>query len=462
MTDEMTAARQVCFVDMPFGKKTDPDTGVEIDFDDIYERGIAPAIATAGLEPIRGDREAAGGIIHSAMFARLLLSEFVVADLTTANPNVYYELGVRHTAKPYSTIPIFATIGDLPFDVAMVRAIPYDLEDGTLSEDSAKQLQENLTSRIRAALEGPVTEDSPLFQFFDHYPGIEMSHEVTDVFRDRAEYAERFRSRLATATANGLDDLQAVEAELGDLTTAERGILMDLYLSYRDVEGWADMIRLYDALPADLRASVVARQQLALAHNRRKQPGEEDIAVQILEGLLATSGESAETYGILGRIYKDRYRAARDAGDDLMASGYLDQAIDAYTRGFEIEPADFYPGVNAINLLLQKGTEDAQAEADRLVPLVTFAAVRRGGADSNDYWTVATVLELAIIGRDDGLAARTLPRLVTVKSEPWMLQTTADNLELVLALRAGREPTATLEQAVAELRKRSGHADPTA
>ena len=93
--------RALCFVDMPFGKKADLASGTEIDFDQIYQAGIKPAIEAAGLEALRGDEERTGGIIHSAMFARLLLAEFVVADLTLANPNVFYELGIRHAAKPY-------------------------------------------------------------------------------------------------------------------------------------------------------------------------------------------------------------------------------------------------------------------------------------------------------------------------------------------------------------------------
>jgi hypothetical protein len=456
MPDNGEAIRQVCFVDMPFGKKTDPRTGIEIHFDDVYERGIKPAIVDGGLEPVRGDQESGGGIIHSAMFARLLLSEFVVADLTTANPNVFYELGVRHTAKPYTTIPIFATIGDLPFDVALVRAVPYDLEDGKLTEEAAQRLHAGLTERIRAALEGPVAQDSPLFQLFEAYPGVDMSHQVTDVFRNRAEYSEKLRTRLAAAKSEGVEGLRTVEAELGDLRAVERGVLMDLYLSYRDVEGgFAEMVRLYEEFPSELRESVVAKQQLALALNRRGEPGDVERAVQILDVLLEESGGSAETYGILGRIHKDRYRAARAAGDGLVAEGALDEAIAAYTRGFEIEPADYYPGVNAVNLLVQKGTDEAQLEADRLVPLVTFAAVRKGGAESSDYWTVATVLELALIGRDQGLATRVLPRLVTVKSEPWMLETTADNLEMVMNLRKDSEPTDTLATAIAELRSRA-------
>src|SRR5262245_55676120 len=97
---EDAMSRQTCFIDMPFGNKVDPKTGVTVAFDQIYEEGILPAVTDAGLQCIRGDREVTGGLIHTAMFARLLIAEFVVADMTTANPNVFYELGVRHAARP--------------------------------------------------------------------------------------------------------------------------------------------------------------------------------------------------------------------------------------------------------------------------------------------------------------------------------------------------------------------------
>jgi hypothetical protein len=100
----------LCFVDMPFGQKPDLKSGVLVDFDQIYDNAIKPAIEQCGLEPLRGDEESTGGIIHSAMFARLLLAEFVVADLTLANANVFYELGIRHAAKPFTTVPIFANV----------------------------------------------------------------------------------------------------------------------------------------------------------------------------------------------------------------------------------------------------------------------------------------------------------------------------------------------------------------
>jgi hypothetical protein len=77
---------------MPFGKKSS-NAGSMIDFDAIYQDLISPAINGSGLEPLRADEEMTGGIIHKPMFERLILCEYAVADLTTANANVFYELG---------------------------------------------------------------------------------------------------------------------------------------------------------------------------------------------------------------------------------------------------------------------------------------------------------------------------------------------------------------------------------
>src|SRR5215471_5083775 len=111
---------------MPFGRKPD-GVGRVIDFDAVYRDLIAPAIASADLQPIRADEEMTGGIIHKPMYERLILCEYAVADLTTANANVFYELGLRHAVRRHSTVLIFADSGRLPFDVAPLRALPYKL-----------------------------------------------------------------------------------------------------------------------------------------------------------------------------------------------------------------------------------------------------------------------------------------------------------------------------------------------
>jgi tetratricopeptide (TPR) repeat protein len=437
----------LCFVDMPFGQKSDLKSGVVVDFDQIYNEAIKPAIEGCDLEALRGDEERTGGIIHSAMFARLLLAEFVVADLTLANANVFYELGIRHTAKPFTTVPIFANISALPFDVALVRAVGYQLKNGKLTETSAQKLKTELAERLRAAIDGVATDDSPLFQLIPKFPGIDLPDEVTETFKDRIRRAEEFReilsaARLQPTLAARREALLKIQRDLGDLKTVLRSVLIELMLSFRDAEGFDEIVTLYKVFPNYLQDYVVARQQYALALNRRNQPGDREKALAILDELLKNRGPDPETLGIEGRIHKDIYKEAAQA-KRITASAALDDAIEAYTKGFESDPRDYYPGVNAITLLIQKGDAPAVKEAERLLPLVSFAVARRGGASSSDYWDLATVLELACIGEDWATATRVLPKAILAATASFETATTLGNLRLLKQARerAGREVT---------------------
>ena len=117
--------KPLCFVIMPFNKKKDAD-GNEIDFDLVYNALIEPAILEAEMKPIRADKETINGIIHKPMYERLILCDYAIADLTTANANVFYELGIRHAVKPFTTITIYSKNSKLPFDINFLRCMPYD------------------------------------------------------------------------------------------------------------------------------------------------------------------------------------------------------------------------------------------------------------------------------------------------------------------------------------------------
>jgi hypothetical protein len=325
--------RVSCFVDMPFGKRPDLASGVEVDFDHIYESAIRPAIEEAGLEPIRGDQERTGGVIHIPMFGRLLLSEYVVVDMTLANPNVFYEMGIRHTAKPFTTVPIFAAIHNIPFDVALVRSIPYNLDKGKLTDEAALALKDAILARLQEAIDGPASKDSPIFQLIPNFPAIDLPHEVTEIFQDQVRHCDDFRDRLAQARAKPSDAqreaaLFEIEQSLGNLKAAQATLLVDLMLSYRDASAWDRMIALSSGFPDPLKANVMVRQQRALALNRRNQPGDRDQALTLIEKLVKEKGGDPETFGILGRIHKDRYKELKKNEDD-MAVAALDDAIDA-------------------------------------------------------------------------------------------------------------------------------------
>src|SRR5712692_1132856 len=154
----------LCFVLMPFGTKADPN-GLLIDFDSVYQQLIAPAICDAQLEPLRADEEMSGGIIHKPMFERLVLCEYAVADLTTANANVFYELGVRHAVRPWSTVLIFAGGTRLPFDIAPLRGLPYAI-DPSGKPSNVEPTRAGLAARLNVAKQ-QAQGDSPLFQLLD-------------------------------------------------------------------------------------------------------------------------------------------------------------------------------------------------------------------------------------------------------------------------------------------------------
>src|SRR5688572_26904977 len=118
---------------MPFGNKPDGMGGVG-DFDAGFKGLRAPAIEGARIETLRADEEMAGGIIHKPMYERLILCDYAVADLTTANANVFYELGIRHAVKPCTTITVFSSQSKLPFDLNFLRCLPYGWNGSALTD----------------------------------------------------------------------------------------------------------------------------------------------------------------------------------------------------------------------------------------------------------------------------------------------------------------------------------------
>jgi tetratricopeptide (TPR) repeat protein len=456
----MAEFRPLLFVAMPFGKKKSPG-GYEIDFDRVYQEAIRPAGEAADLEVIRADEERTGGIIHVPMFERLLLSEVVIADLSIANPNVFYELGVRHAAKPRHTVLIFgqeAGGNQLPFDVQLMRALPYALAEGVLSDEAAVALRDSLTQKLRDAVADLETNDSPLFQLISKYPGIDLPEEATENFRDRARLIDGICEKLADArrlqAVEGAKLIREIETSLGKIKQIPPEILVDLLLSYRDVKAWEEMIRLVDSLPRTVASAVTVREQFAFALNRRNRAGDRERAVAILEEVIKDHGASPETCGILGRVYKDYLRDAENAGKPARAAAYLDEAINWYRRGFEADPRDFYPGINAATLLFKKGDEASLAEVRQLTPAVSFAVARRGGINSRDYWDVATVLEAAILGEDWAYAQRAAEKLTITQPPTYGLESTLNNLQLIRETRATRGVTTVeLDKIVALLQE---------
>lgn len=411
--------KPLCFVLMPFGKKKDAK-GREIDFNSIYDGLIKPAIVAADMEPIRADEEMVGGIIHKPMFERLLMCEYAIADLTTANANVFYELGVRHASKPYSTLSIFASDCTLPFDVQMLRAYPYSLDKRRVP-NSVEKDRKNITRWLNEARKQ--TTDSPLYQFFDDLKPHFIPHEKTDVFREQVRYSNEAKKTLAQLRRQkNRAGLQEFENSL-KIADTEGGILIDLFLSYRALEAWEEMIALTKKMPEYLEHSLMVREQLGLALNRAKR-GEE--AERVLKEALDTYGANSETYGILGRVYKDRWK---DEQDSFMKEVWLKEAINTYLKGFEADWRDAYPGINAITLM--HSLEEPDPRLDELVCVVRYAVKQKIVHSEPDYWDLATLMELEIMSHNTEAAKALLQRALPKADEAFMPKTTADTLVML-------------------------------
>lgn len=423
------ASRPLCFVLMPFGRKPD-GAGGTVDFDEVYKQLIRPAVGAAGLDPIRADEELVGGIVHKPMFERLILCEYAIADLTTANANVFYELGVRHAVRPYSTVLLFAQGGRLPFDLALDRILPYEL-DATGKPVGVDATKATIVERLEAAQAAQT--DSPLYQLVEGFSPPDIARLKTDVFRERVQYSIDMKQRLSTARRSGVDELRAIQAELDPLGKADAAVVIDLFLSYRAVKAWQDMVALVQHMSAPLAATVMVREQLGLGLNRL---GRRKEAEQVLTDLIAQRGPSSETCGILGRVYKDEATDAERTGDEAMALGYLDRAIATYLQGFESDWRDAYPGVNTVTLMELREPPDPRQQT--LLPVVRYAAERRIAAGTPDYWDYATLLELGVLARDRQGATAALIKALPVIREKWEPESTANNLALVRAARDRR------------------------
>ncbi|WP_235299661.1 TRAFs-binding domain-containing protein [Portibacter marinus] len=416
--------KPLCFILMPFGKKKDR-SGRLIDFDAIYRELIKPAVVACHLEPIRADEEHMGGSIHKPMFERLILCEYAIADLTTSNANVFYELGIRHAIRPYTTIPISAFDSDLPFDLVMQRTLKYELNQNGKLLDATKSLKE-LTSWIMNQKND--NADSPVFDLVEdlevHH---NLSHEKTDLFRKQNDYNENIKEKLLQARNAKLQVLEDLHDELKPLEEKEAGVVIDLFLSYRAYSAWDQMVKCFEEMNRPLQGTKLVQEQLAFALNRK---GERKKAIKILEGLIAKYGADPETNSLLGRVFKDSWKENEKAGNISKARGLLKLAINKYREGFEADWRDAYPGINLVTLSKVNGEEEI---VNKYLPLVRFAVERKIEKSDPDYWDLATMLELSVIGEDFDKAEEYLEEALYLipDQEYWMAETTSETLEML-------------------------------
>jgi hypothetical protein len=128
-----------CFVVMPF----EPPLG------NYYSLIYEPAIKKAGLRSVRADDDIfATGKIMDQVWAGINAARVLVAELTSRNPNVFYELGIAHSLRK-PVVLISSNEEDVPFDVRHIRVIYYDVSDPFWGSKLLEKVAENILSAIK-------------------------------------------------------------------------------------------------------------------------------------------------------------------------------------------------------------------------------------------------------------------------------------------------------------------------
>ncbi len=207
-----------CFVIMPIG---DPrkDPALAHRFEHLYSDWIKPAVegcALAGedhprINCHRADKDVRPGEIITQVIEALSEADVVIADLTGRNPNVFYELGVRHALRN-NTILIAQDIDDIPFDLRGLRTICYRYEP-----ESLLQLRASLRATLAEMFSGATQIDNPVRRLLYEReiakliaapvpPGYDALRQLVDemqtIRQDLSESITEMRGFVESATAS--------------------------------------------------------------------------------------------------------------------------------------------------------------------------------------------------------------------------------------------------------------------
>ncbi len=368
------ADRQLtCFVVTGFGRKTDFATGRVLDLDKTWEQIVRPAFDRVGVNAFRAIDANLTGSIDSIMYQWLYEADIVIADLSTLNANVFYELGVRHAQKPNTTVIIaeMVLMSKIPFDLSSFVIHAYEHGGDGIAPDEqerfvshlAKLLQDIIDIESKRQASAPDSErenDSPCYTFLPGMTPPQFS----------------FEKHLAPPTWVPPEERGQKPVEEGESLASIIEAAEDAKKK-KEFEKSVELFRKAIDKAGKKKPDIFLAQRLALvtyknAEQKYKQ-GEIDKDAAI-EGLL--EGEEIlkkycapkistdpETLGLSGAINK---RLHAIDGDTF----YLDRAIDFYERGFYVKQ-DYYNGINVAFMYTMKANMLAASD-DRYDAIVNY------------------------------------------------------------------------------------------
>lgn len=162
VTAEHAHFESTCFYITPIGSQ-DSDQRKHSDL--FLGSLIEPALQTFGLQVVRADGIDKPGVITRQIIEYIVKSRLVIADLSYHNPNVFYELAIRHMMR-LPIVQIIRKSDQIPFDINQMRTVVIDTTDIFTLVPKIATYQVEISSQIRRALDNSDATDTPISTYF--------------------------------------------------------------------------------------------------------------------------------------------------------------------------------------------------------------------------------------------------------------------------------------------------------
>lgn len=334
-----------CFVIMPFGKRTVGDKMYDFDaiFNNLFKVAINMATLPDGSHLVakRADSSSSAGIITHEMFQDILYSRIVLADITGLNPNVFYELGVRHALRPTSTVVFKEIHSTIPFDVRDLRIFDYDIDGlsgfGAAIENIRKSLTDSLSggamdSPVVSALRGEIEWPSLNVNIQTRY----KIRSWLELQRERDEIEAYIREARASIDRRDLAGAVASLRGASTLAPDDLRVNMELAALLRDRGDFKDAEPILRKVTETHPRYAPAWRELGITCNKLKKPLD---AVDLLQKAVDLNPYDPDTWNSLGGALK--------------AISKFGEAQDAYYKSIELNEADPYALLNYFAMHVQ-------------------------------------------------------------------------------------------------------------
>ena len=440
------------FIAMPFGTKPGAD-GQPIYFNRIFDELLKPALQDAGCEVFRADEEQRAGDIRTDMFQELLVADLVLADLTLDNPNVWYELGVRHALRARGVLLVQGPRATQPFDIYTERKLRYRLKEGAPDPEHLAADRAALAAMARATLDAPSRRRvSPVYALLEHLREPEWRSLLLDQPNEFNQGYEAWRSRMEVARQKNLAGdilVLADETPTRALWLEAKRQAGNCLLKLQHFELALEQFEAALALEPEDKPSLEKR-IVCLGRLGRHEEAREQVRL-----LTERHPSDPEAWALAGRVEKvhwiSRWRDAtlppeqmREAAAAELAS--LEEAISPYHQAFIADPSHHYSGINALTLQLllrHLGGEVSDTVQNNLSGGVLWAALSAQKRDPKDYWARASFAELCVLLNPQATVQREYRSTVAAaQRDRFALESTRETLTLLRDLQFRPEETA--------------------